>query len=248
MAQLYDTIGRGYTRTRTADPSLAAQIRGALGDAATVVNVGAGTGNYEPPDCRVIAVEPSALMARSRPAGAAPVVRGVAESLPFRDGAFDAAMTVLSDHHWRDRERGFAEMRRVARRRVVVFTFEHDDAEQSWLVRDYLPQFINLESDRLGAAGGVAAALGGARVEKVPIPHDCRDGFFHAFWRRPERYLDPDVRAGISVFGRLDREHVQDGMRRLEADLRSGAWHARNAGILGLDALDLGYRLVIAER
>ena len=237
---LYDEIGRTYARTRRPDPRIAARIEAALGDARTVVNVGAGTGNYEPRDREVVAVEPSETMIAQRPEGLAPVVRATAEKLPFPDGAFDVAMAVLSDHHWADRARGLRELRRVGRR-VVVFTFDRDLADALWLARDYLPQFAHLMRETM-AVDEIARHCGATRVEPVPIPHDCEDGFLGAWWRRPEAYLDPLVRDGISTFSQVD---WRDGIARLEADLRSGAWRERNAELLDLDEIDLGYRLLV---
>jgi SAM-dependent methyltransferase len=241
----YDTIGVGYTRVRREDPRIAARIRDALGDARTVLNVGAGAGAYEPGDLDVIAVEPSAVMRAQRPLGAAPVIDASAEALPFSDDSFDAAMAVLTDHHWTDHARGLAEMRRVARRRVVLFTWDPDTALDSWIVRDYFPG-VPASAGPPRALGPMLEQLGGGRIEVVPIPHDCVDGFFHAYWRRPEAYLDRDVRAGISVFALLPPEEVEDGVARLSADLGRGDWHRRNSAILELDELDVGYRLVVA--
>jgi len=240
---LYDDIGTNYTRFRAEDPRIAAAVHAALGDAATVVNVGAGAGAYEPRDREVVAVEPSEVMIAQRPPGSAPAVRATAEALPFPDGAFDAAMSVLSDHHWPDRARGLREMRRIARRRAVVFQFDVAEFMHTWIVRDYLRTFTpaGMSIDE------IADHLGGAtRIETVPIPHACRDGFFHAYWRRPQAYLDEQVRAGISVFSRLPPEEVDEGLTRLSADLDSGEWHRRNAALLELEELDLGYRLVVA--
>jgi SAM-dependent methyltransferase len=241
---VYDTIGAGYTRVRREDPRIAARIRAALGDARTVLNVGAGAGAYEPPDLEVTAVEPSAVMRAQRPPGAAPAVDAAAEALPFGDDSFDAAMAVLSDHHWTDLSAGLAEMRRVARRRVL-FTWETGTALESWIVRDYFPGFLRLSPPEHDVARRLEL-LGGGRVEPVPIPHDCADGFFHAYWRRPEAYLDETVRAGISAFARLAPGEVRAGVERLRADLESGEWRRRNAHLLELEELDLGYRLLVA--
>ena len=238
----YDRIGATYTATRRTEPRIAERIWAALGDARTVLNVGAGTGSYEPPDRAVVAVEPSAVMAAQRPPGAAPVVRAVAEDLPFHDGAFDAAMAVLSDHHWPDPIAGLREMARVARR-VVVFQWDAEALADSWLVRDYLPEFRLLVVPPTVAE---RAATIGARTEVVPIPWDCVDGFFHAFWRRPEAYLQDSVRRGSSVWTRLGPEVEARAVAALRADLESGAWHERNAAILERDELDLGYRLLVA--
>src|SRR5918912_1125523 len=177
--QLYDNIGAGYSVTRRTEPRIAAQVWAALGDAQTVLNVGAGTGSYEPPDREVTAVEPSAVMRAQRPPGAAPCVDGRAEALPFADDAFDAAMAVLSDHHWSDVPAGWRELRRVARR-VVVFQWDNVGVERFWLVRDYLPEFIDYAK---GITLRERAALIGGRLEPVPIPWDCVDGFFPAPWR-----------------------------------------------------------------
>jgi SAM-dependent methyltransferase len=219
-------------------------VRAALGDAPTVVNVGAGAGAYEPDDLDVVAVEPSETMIAQRPPGSAPVVRAYAEDLPFSDGDFDAAMAILSDHHWPDRARGLRELRRVARLRAVVFTWDQSYADRFWLTRDYVPAFKALPGMSIET---VAECLGGARLAPVPLPWDCLDGFYHAYWRRPEAYLDERVRAGISVFHRLDPREVEDGMERLRADLKSGEWHRRNGDLLDLDEYDFGYRLVVAE-
>jgi SAM-dependent methyltransferase len=248
---LYDRIGRGYTKTRHADPRIAARIWQALGDARTVINVGAGTGSYEPTDRDVVAVDPSAAMIAQRPAGAPPAVQASAEDLPFADRRFDAALAVLSDHHWRDRLRGLRELRRVARRRVVLFNADPAQAERFWLTTEYLPGFLNLIPDRYREPGlweeELSRELGGVRVDPVPLPHDCQDGFYGAFWRRPEAYLDPVVRDGISVFAHLSNSEVEEALIRLRHDLDSGTWRARHAGLIALDELDLGYCIVTAE-
>jgi SAM-dependent methyltransferase len=242
----YDTLGVGYAPVRREDPRIATRIRAALGDARSVVNVGAGAGSYEPADLDVTAVEPSAVMRAQRPPGAAPAIDARAEQLPFEDDSFDAAMAILSDHHWDDRARGLAELRRVARRRVVLFNAQPDSVVDSWLVRDYLHGFAGLVLDGYSLEHTLEA-LGGGRIEPVPIPHDCRDGFMHAYWRRPHAYLDPRVRAGVSVFGLLDPAEVDEMVAKLAADLDSGEWERRNGALLELDELDLGYRLVVAE-
>jgi SAM-dependent methyltransferase len=233
--ELYDRIGVGYTAHRGTDPRLAAVIWAALGDARTVVNVGAGSGHYEPPDRDVTAVEPSDVMIAQRPPGAAPVVKARAEALPFADGQFDAAMAVLSDHHWADREAGLCELRRVAQR-VVVFTYDPDWFERMWIQR-----YVKVQPEMASVAR--RAEILGARVEAVPIPHDCQDGFFHAYWRRPHAYLDPQVRANISIFEFVD---ASEGLARLAADLDSGEWERRHGHLRSLSELDCGYRLLVA--
>ena len=242
---LYDRIGVTYTTTRGEDPRLAAAIHDALGDAVTVVNVGAGTGSYEPADRKVVAIEPSAVMIAQRPPDAAPAVMATAEALPLADASVDAAMAVLTDHHWADRAQGLREMRRVARRRSVVFQHDPAVAERFWLTRDYLPTFVRRLRGKVLA--DMLHELGDLELRPVPIPHDCRDGFLAAHWRRPHAYLDPAVRAGISVFAMLPEDEVATAVQRLRADLESGAWERRNADILDRDELDLGFRIVVAE-
>jgi SAM-dependent methyltransferase len=243
--QLYDTIGATYTVTRRTEPRIAAQIWAALGDAGTVLNVGAGTGSYEPPDRDVTAVEPSALMRAQRPAGAAPSVAATAESLPFDDQSFDAAMAVSTVHHWPDPIAGLREMRRVARR-VVVFTHDASDARWRlafWLTRDYLPEVADLIVGRPSLAEQARAI--GARTEPVLIPWDCADGFFEAYWRRPEYYLDEKVRRGVSVWARVGPGVEQRAVHSLQADLGSGQWAERNRDLVALDAAELGLRLLV---
>ncbi|HTW01220.1 MAG TPA: methyltransferase domain-containing protein [Streptosporangiaceae bacterium] len=242
-APLYDTIGATYTVTRRTEPRIARQVWAALGDASTVLNVGAGTGSYEPPGRDVTAVEPSAVMRAQRPAGAAPCVAGRAESLPFEDRSFDAAMAFATIHHWQDPIAGLREMRRVARR-VVVFTIDFSDPDLFWLNRDYLPEFAGLLAGRPSLAE-LARAIG-ARPEPVLIPWDCADGFYEAYWRRPAAYLDEHVRRGISIWARLGPDVEQRAVRSLREDLASGRWAERNRDLADLDAAELGLRLLIA--
>ena len=242
-AQLYDTIGAAYTVTRRTEPRIAAQVWAALGDAQTVLNVGAGTGSYEPPGRDVTAVEPSAVMRAQRPAGAAPCVAAVAESLPFEDQSFDAAMAFATIDHWQDPIAGLREMRRVARR-VVAFTYDASNRDRFWLNRDYLPEFAGLWAGRPSLAE-LAGAIG-ARTEPVLVPCDCADGFYHAYWRRPGAYLDEDVRRGMSIWARVGPAAERRAVRSLGDDLASGRWAERNRALAGLDAAELGDRLLIA--
>jgi SAM-dependent methyltransferase len=243
----YDAIGRTYTATRRTEPRVAARIWEALGAARTVVNVGAGTGSYEPPDRDVTAVEPSAVMIAQRPPGAAAAVQARAEALPFADASFDAAMAVLTLHHWDDWRAGCAELRRVARERVVVFSWDPKFRRRFWLGPEYFDRFVDEDVDPFPPLDEQVAALDG-RVEVVPVPWDCADGFFSAFWRRPEAYLDPAVRAGISTLAKRTDAELADGLARLRADIDSGAWARRHADLLERDELDLGYRLIVGVR
>ena len=242
-ARLYDTIGATYTVTRRTEPRIAAQLWAALGDARTVLNVGAGTGSYEPPDRAVTAVEPSAVMRAQRPAGIARCVAAAAEGLPFEDQSFDAATAFATVHHWSDPVAGVREMQRVARR-VVVFTCDTTEEawrRRFWLTRDYLPE---VPASRVGLATELANAIG-ARLDPVLVPWDCADGFFEAYWRRPEAYLDENVRRGISVWTAVGPDAEQRAVRSLRDDLASGRWAERNRDILDLEAAELGLRLVI---
>jgi SAM-dependent methyltransferase len=247
MAARYDRIGRTYTTTRGTDPRIAAHIWSALGDARTVVNVGAGTGSYEPPDRDVTAVEPSAVMIAQRPPGAAPAVQASAEALPFAEASFDAAMAVLTIHHWSDFPAGATELRRVARDRVVVLSWDPTYVGRMWVGPEYFPELAREDVDGFPSLADQAAVLGDAAVAVVPVPWDCRDGFFGAFWRRPEAYLDPAVRAGISTLAKRSEDELAEGLARLRADLDSGAWARRHADLLERDSLDLGYRLLVGR-
>jgi SAM-dependent methyltransferase len=244
---VYDRIGSRYAATRRPDPRIAAAIAVALGDARTVVNVGAGTGAYEPADRAVVAVEPSRTMIAQRPPRSAPCIQGVAEQLPFRTRSLDASLAVLTIHHWADQATGLGELRRVARRRVVLLTWDPDAGRDFWLTAEYIPEIIELDQPRFSPVAALEGSLGAIRQIPVPIPHDCQDGFLGAFWRRPEAYLDPDVRNGISAFAQMAPEHVRRGLARLADDLRSGRWEARHGALRGRDSLDVGYRLVVAE-
>jgi len=245
--QLYDAIGATYTATRRTEPRIAARVWAALGDARTVLNVGAGTGSYEPPGRQVIAVEPSSVMRAQRSAGAAKCVAALAERLPFEDQSFDAAMAFATVHHWPDPIAGLLEMRRVARR-VVVFTHDTSDAgwlRRFWLTRDYLPEVADLLVGRPSVTD-LANAIG-ARIEPVLIPWDCADGFFEAYWRRPDEYLHDHVRRGISVWAKLGPDTERRAVDSLRSDLVSGRWAERNRDIINLEAAELGLRLLITE-
>lgn len=234
--------------TRQEDPRIARLIHATLGDAQSVVNVGAGIGAYEPCDREVIAVEPSDQMIARRPPEAAPAIKGYAESLPLRAGSVDAGMACMTLHRWGDWRVGVQELRRVARRRIVIFTYDPAWATRFWLARDYLPRLGRLAGRRFPSIAEQCAATGAhARVLRVPIPHDCCDGFLAAYWRRPHAYLDEQVRADIPTFRLLSPGETALGLGRLAEDLRSGRWAQRNRNLLSNSQLDLGYRLIHTE-
>jgi SAM-dependent methyltransferase len=242
--QVYDSIGDGYRRRRLPDPRIAAQIVAALGNAKTVCNVGAGSGSYEPLDREVTAVEPSQTMIDQRRTSF-PVVRATAEQLPFPEKHFDAAMAVLTVHHWSDAHKGLTEMQRVSRRQVVL-AFDPEMVDSLWLVSDYLPEIAELERQRAIPIELIADRLYPARVETITVPWDCLDGFQAAYWRRPEEYLKPDVRAAISSIAQLSASIVSRAMQRLSRDIASGQWYQRYSYLMDVDEMDYGYRLVVS--
>jgi SAM-dependent methyltransferase len=250
-AALYDRIGHAYATGRRTDPRIARRLWSALGDARSVLNVGAGTGSYAPPDRDVVAIEPSAVMRAQRPAGASACIAAAAEALPFPDASFDAVMAVFSDHHWPNRAAGLREVRRVARNRVVLLNADPSVMSRYWLSVEYLTGFLDLYPSPLRSTRAwktdLEQHLGPVSLEVVPIPHDCRDGFYAAYWRRPHAYLDPGVRNNISVFARLPRRHVEQAIAQLARDLERDAWQQRHAGLLRLEQLDVGCRVIVAE-
>jgi SAM-dependent methyltransferase len=241
MDATYDTIGLNYAELRKPDPRIARRIADALGGAGSVLNVGAGTGSYEPDGCQITAVEPSSEMIRQRWPATAHVVQAGAEQLPFQDRSFDAAMAVLTIHHWKDKARGLREMRRVTRGPIVILTY--DPAFRGFWLPDYIPELIALDEAQMPNLSEYQHWLGPAAVSPVPIPHDCTDGFLCAYWRRPAAYLDPCVRAAMSSFWALGP--APPALRNLKDDLDSGAWAKRYANLLEVDEMDCGYRLLV---
>ena len=242
----YEQHGRTYTDHRRTDPRIAARIHAALGDAQTVLNVGAGAGSYEPDDRWVLAVEPSTTMRSKRPAHLRPAIDALASALPLDDDSVDAAMACVTIHHWDPVETGLAELRRVARGPVVIFTFDLGYLPP-WQL-DYLAKGLEIEGPRFPSMDAIAAALGGrTRVENISTPGDCVDGFFEAFWRRPEALLDPSVRSSQSMWALLPAEVEQRIVDRLATDLESGAWDAAHGHLRQQESYDGALRLVISE-
>jgi SAM-dependent methyltransferase len=242
MSTLYDRIGIGYRDHRRPDPRIAALLDPGIGAARSVVNVGAGVGSYEPRDRLVIAVEPSRVMIVQRAAGAAPVAQACAEALPFATGAFDCVTAILTIHHWPDVERGVRELARVARQRVVLLTWV-GFVTDFWLM-DYLPEIATIDAHLFPSIEQLESWIGPLQIVTVPIPHDCSDGFLCAYWRRPAAYLDAGVRGAISTFARMP--NAEPGLTRLRDDLANGAWHERYGHLLREEAVDFGYRVVVA--
>jgi SAM-dependent methyltransferase len=246
VSTLYERIGGTYATTRREDPRIAAAIRGALGDARSVVNVGAGTGSYEPSDREVLAVEPSPTMIAQRAPGAARVIQASAEHLPLEDGSFDAAMAVNTLHHWTDLRAGLRELRRVARKRVVIFLRDAQSGSSFWLTEDYFP---SLGSRRKWSAtvSVITEAFQSLKVLPMRLSQDCEDGLFSAYWGRPERYLDAEIRGNISNFALAKADDLARGLQSLQADLGSGAWDRKYGHLRELPELDLGHRVLVAE-
>jgi SAM-dependent methyltransferase len=242
MTAKYDEIGRGYSATRKPDPRIAEMIQASLGDAISVLNVGAGTGSYEPIDRQLTAVEPSIAMIQQRKPGAALVIQASADDLPFDDKSFDASMAIMTIHHWADKAAGLREMRRVTKGRIVLMTF--DPSQRPWLT-DYIPELADLDDRQMPRMEEYERWLGPVDIRPIPIPHDCCDGFLYAFWRRPNAYLDPRIRSGSSSFWSIGG--AMAGVDRLKTDLETGAWDERYGDLMLLDTYDVGYRLVVSE-
>lgn len=240
---LYDRIGLGYAVRRRPDERIASRIRIALRGCRRILNVGAGAGAYEPRDRFVVAIEPSAEMIKQRAVTAAHAIQGLAERLPCRDGSFDAALAILTIHHWSCREEGLAEMRRVAADRIVILTWDPDQPG-FWLVRDYFPEILEIDRTTFPSLADVEKLIGPSEIHVVPVPADCSDGFLGAYWRRPAEYLNPDVRAAISTFSKIDST---EGLARLRGDLEDGSWFEKNGAVEPLQELDIGYRLIVAR-
>lgn len=242
--ELYDTIGIGYSKLRQPDERIAAAIEGSLWNNETVLNVGAGAGSYEPHGRTKAAVELSRTMIEQRPKEAAPAVQASANDLPFADDSFSATLAILTLHHWPDYRQGLSEMMRVAKDKVVIFTWDPYGPE-FWLTRDYFPELLEIDRKIFPTIENFEAVLGNVTVQEVGIPHDCIDGFLGAYWRRPKAYLEKMIRDAMSTFSKLS--DVQAGLDALAKDLDDGTWEERNHDLLEEEAVDLGYRLVVAD-
>lgn len=243
MSALYDKIGVGYAKLRKPDIRIARAIHDALGDAQSVLNVGAGAGSYEPTDRLITALEPSAEMIRQRPPESGRAFQGTAEDMPFADDQFDAAMAVLTVHHWSNLQAGLLEMRRVTKGPLVILTF--DPASPYFWLADYIPEIITLDQPIMPKLDMFDRILGETAVSTVAVPRDCTDGFLGAYWQRPHAYLDPRVRSAISTFSKIDS--VDAALTKLEQDLSLGVWDERYGDLMELESLDIGYRLVVVQ-
>ncbi|GAA4524410.1 class I SAM-dependent methyltransferase [Brachybacterium paraconglomeratum] len=243
----YGEIGSSYSRYRRPDPRIAAVIREALGDARTVLNVGAGTGSYEPADREVTAVEPSAAMRAQRPADLPSAVDATAEQLPFADDSFDASMATFSVHQWRDVGAGLCEMRRVTRGPVVILTCDPTRVEEFWL-REYAPEILAVEARRYPALEVLAEGLGGnVSCSVVAIPQVCTDGFTEAYYGRPEHLLDAEAQLSCSAWSFVEPAVIARFTQQLTVDLLTGTWDAKHGALRTLPQYEGSLVLVFAE-
>jgi SAM-dependent methyltransferase len=244
MGALYDDIGNNYSVTRCTDPKIAEQLYSELHGATRIVNIGAGTGSYEPENIELVAVEPSSVMISQRKVGSHRVEQAFAEQLPFENHSFSHAMTVLSMHHWHNRARAFHEINRVVTEKFVAITWD-PKSEPFWLTRDYFPEIYELDKSIFPDLEELSEYFDEVTIRPLPIPSDCQDGFLTAFWKRPEAYLSSQVRQAMSPFSRI--KNLSEGLQKLEDDLASGVWAINNHAILDSSYLDVGYRLVSAK-
>lgn len=243
MKTLYDTIGLNYSSQRQPDPRIAKRINDALGDAEAVLNVGAGTGAYEPTNRQVTALEPSAEMISQRQENTTTLIQGFAEDLPFDNNSFDASMAILTIHHWSNQAKGMAELKRVTKGQTVFLTV--DPVFETFWLADYFPALRGLDAKTMPSLKTFEHWFHTVEIFPVPIPHDCVDGFLASHWRRPAAYLNAQVRAATSPFHMIG--DLTEGLSKLEADLKDGTWEKRYAPLLQLDALDCGYRLIVTN-
>jgi SAM-dependent methyltransferase len=246
-APAYDRMGIDYSAVRRADPRFEAAIWNALGDARTVLNIGAGAGSYEPRDRKVIAVEPSPVMIAQRPPDAAPAIQGVAKNIPLESESVDATMGVFTMQHWDDVDGGLAEVRRVTRERIVFLTLDLDVTAEMWLCRDYLPEIVEHDRETFPTICHLEATLPNVGVETIPVPADCADGFCVALWSRPEAHLNPDVRRSSSIWHLLPAAVVEPALGRLRRDLGTGEWDRLHGWLREQVSLDVGLRLVTSD-
>lgn len=246
-APAYDRMGLSYSEVRRADPRIECTLHAALGDAETVLNVGAGAGSYEPRDREVIPVEPSPVMIDQRQPELAPAIQGVAESIPLADQSVDATMGVFTMQHWNDVDQGLAEVMRVTRERIVFMTLDPEVTAEMWLIRDYFPEIDEVNRKGFPSMDRLRAVLPNLEVETLLVHTDCTDGFCIALWSRPEAFLDPHVRQASSIWHQLPGPVIDRGLVALRRDLESGEWDRRYGELREQETLDVGLRLVGAK-
>jgi len=221
----YDSNGKTYSSRRETEPKIAEYINRSLGDAKTVLNVGAGAGSYEPSDRYVIAIEPSITMRNQRLANdKSPAIHASADHIPFDDKAFDAVTAFLTIHHWPDIKKGLSELQRVAKNKVIIMTFDPEALDRFWNA-EYFPEVIAVERQRYPTMEFITSALGDqCEIVEIPVPLECVDGFQEAFYGRPEAFLDKQVRLAQSAWGFIPDDQQEIIVSRLANDLASGEW------------------------
>ena len=237
---IYNKIGKSYSEYRAPDPHIAGIINQSLGNAKRIINVGAGSGSYEPGHLNVTAVEPSSVMISQRPAHAAEAVQGRAEHLPFKDKTFDAAMAILTIHHWEDLDQGLSELKRVAKK-VIIVTWD-PSFEGFWMTNDYFPEILSYDKGRFPAFGRIANLMGAIKITNIPVPANCIDGFASAYWQRQEAILMKPVRDATSAFNKIP--DLNQKLARLKQDISSGIWAEKYGYLLNKNEMDLGFRLL----
>ncbi|MEM7551506.1 MAG: class I SAM-dependent methyltransferase [Bacteroidota bacterium] len=244
MNPIYDQIGINYSGNRCTDPKIAEQLFSKLKGAKRIVNIGAGTGSYEPESVEVVAVEPSSEMIAQRKMDSYPSVQAYAEKLPFEDHSFSHAMTVLSMHHWENRAQAFREINRVITEKFIALTW-NPASDPFWLTRDYFPEIYEMDLNIFPKMEEFTKHFNEVEVSSLMVPDDCKDGFLSTFWKRPQAYLDEQVRQSMSAFAKIG--DYSDRLEKLKIDLQSGTWKERNQNILDKTALDMGYVIVSAK-
>ena len=244
MDAIYDDIGVNYSVTRCTDPKIAGQLYSKLQGATRIVNIGAGTGSYEPENIELVAVEPSSKMISQRKNNYHRVEKAFAEKLPFENDSFSHAMTVNSMHHWENRALAFAEINRVATEKFVAISWD-PESDPFWLTRDYFPEIYEMDKCIFPDMKELNEHFADVVITPLKIPADCKDGLLAAFWKRPEAYLSEKVRQSTSPFSKI--KYLAEGLKKLEDDIVSGAWARKNHTILSSTSLDVGYRLISAR-
>jgi SAM-dependent methyltransferase len=241
---IYDDIGINYSVRRCTDPKIANQLYLELEGAARIVNIGAGTGSYEPENVDLVAVEPSSEMISQRKTDSHRVEQAFAEKLPFENNSFSHAMTVLSMHHWENRALAFSEINRVATQKFVAITWD-PTSDPFWLTRDYFPEIYEMDKGIFPGLEEFDEHFDEVKINTLMIPGDCQDGLLAAFWKRPKAYLDSKVRQSTSPFAKV--KNLAKCLQKLKDDLASGAWAKKNHALLNSSSLDVGYRIISAR-
>jgi SAM-dependent methyltransferase len=245
--QDYNRQAQNYGQIRQEDRRIQAVIDLALGCARTVLNIGAGTGSYEPKDRYVLALEPSLTMRAQRRSGMAPAMIGTASEIPFDDDTFDASMAMLTVHHWPDLAKGLGEMARVTAGPRIVMSFDPDAHTDFWMF-DYVPEMAVVERARYPAISKIVEGLGGVvEVLTLPVARDCTDRFQVALYARPEEFLIEAVRRSQSAWNFLEAGVEARFVQQLGHDLETGVWDVKYGHLRHQDTIDCQLRLIVSR-